>query len=385
MIIRCTVFDPREKELYELGPRATARKAEAYLKKTGIADQAIFGPETEFFIFDSVSYHTASGGCAYQIKSAEAFWSSGNDEDGNNSGYHIREKAGYFSTSPMDTGDDIRAEICHQLKEVGIAVEVHHHEVATAGQSEVVTRFNTLTQKADELQDIKYVAKNVAASFNKSVTFMPKPLATDNGSGLHVHQSLFLDGKNIFAGDVYAGLSQEALYYIGGIIKHGKALNAFTNASINSYRRLLPGFEAPIYLAYSAQNRSASIRIPFVGDSVNAVRIEVRFPDGTMNPYLAFSAMLMAGLDGIKNKIDPGEAADKNLYELTKEEADDYPSVCSSLEEALNCLKEDHAFLLEGGVFAEEQIENYIKLKMQDVEKMRPCAHPLEFEMYYDL
>ncbi len=383
-ILRCTVYDPRRKQPYEFGPRSTALRAEAYLKSTGLADSAIFGPENEFFIFDKVHFETKMNSCFYSVDSGEAAWNSGNQEDYDGLGYHTRIKGGYFPVPPVDSNADLRSEICHYLQQIGIPVEVHHHEVATGGQSEIVTKFDTLVKKADQIQIIKYVAHNVAHQNGKTITFMPKPLVGDNGSGMHCHQSLMLNGKNIFSGNIYAGLSQTALYYIGGIIKHGKALNAFTNASTNSYRRLVPGFEAPIYLSYSSQNRSAAIRIPHFLNP-QATRIEVRFPDATMNPYLGFSAMLMAGLDGIRNKIDPGAAVDKNLYELPKAESKKIPAVCYSLANALEYLDQDHDFLIEGGVFTPAEIERYIHLKMQDVTRSRMSTHPVELEMYYDL
>ncbi len=384
IILRCTVFDPTTNQPYEFGPRATAIRAEQYMQDCNIADQAMFGPETEFFIFDQVTFETNINGCQYRVDSSEAIWNSNNIGLDKNLGYHTPIKGGYFPVPPVDSGADLRAEICAYLKQMGLFVEVHHHEVATGGQGEIGTRCDTLTEKADQLQLIKYVAHSVAHLHGKSLTFMPKPLMTDNGNGLHIHQSLMRDGKNIFSGNQYAGLSETALHYIGGIIKHGKALNALTNASVNSYRRLVPGFEAPIYLVYSSQNRSAAIRIPYT-PSPKGARIETRFPDATMNPYLAFSALLMAGLDGIKNKIDPGEATDVNLYELPEAQTKQLPAVCYSLDNALEHLEKDHAFLLEGGVFTEDQINRYIALKMQEVTKARACTHPIELEMYYDL
>lgn len=380
IILRCTVYDPRKKTPYEFGPRATALRAEQYMKEQGIADKAYFGPEAEFFVFDKVSFDITTNGCSYRVDSDEAVWNTGNT--GNQSGYNLGLKRGYFPVPPKDSCADIRSDICMVLKEMGIDVELHHHEVATGGQSEIGTKFSTMVDKADQLQLIKYVCQNIAREQGKTITFMPKPIPTDNGNGLHVHQSLAKGKKNVFAGNEYAGLSKEALYYIGGIIKHGKALNAFTNASINSYRRLVPGFEAPIYLSYSAQNRSAAIRIPYTS-SPEGVRVEVRFPDAMMNPYLAFAAMLMAGLDGIKNKIDPGEAIDKNLYNLPKEETKKIPSVSYSLENALEHLIEDHDFLLEGDVFTKKQIEKYIDIKMGEVARTKTCTHPIEFELYY--
>ncbi|MDX2346708.1 MAG: type I glutamate--ammonia ligase [Legionella sp.] len=386
LILKCTVFDPKTKQPYLFCPRATAKRAEQYLAHNQIADTALFGPETEFFIFDQVTFETQINGCQYRVDSSEGIWNSNNPNlnlDAN-LGYHTPIKGGYFPVPPVDSGADLRAEICAALKQMGIHVELHHHEVATGGQAEIGTQYDTLTKKADQLQLIKYVAHSVAAAHGKSITFMPKPLIGDNGSGLHVHQSLLLNKKNIFSGNQYAGLSNTALYYIGGIIKHGKALNAFTNASVNSYRRLIPGFEAPIYLVYSAQNRSAAIRMPYT-NTPKEKRIEIRFPDATMNPYLAFSALLMAGLDGIKNKIHPGDPKEINLYQLPEHKAKHLPAVSNSLENALDHLEQDHAFLLEDDVFTQEQIKRYIQIKMQEVIKARACTHPIEFEMYYDL
>jgi glutamine synthetase len=323
-------------------------------------------------------------GSFFKIDSQEAGWNSEKVYADGNMGHRPGVKGGYFPVPPVDSFQDIRSEMCLALESMGQVVEVHHHEVATAGQCEIGTRFNTLVKKADEVLDLKYIIANVAHAYGKTVTFMPKPLVGDNGSGMHVHQSLSKGGVNLFSGDLYGGLSETALYYIGGIIKHAKALNAFTNASTNSYKRLVPGFEAPVMLAYSARNRSASIRIPFIANPKGR-RIEVRFPDSTANPYLAFAAMLMAGLDGIQNKIHPGEAADKDLYDLEPEEAKEIPQVCSSLDQAIDALNADREFLTRGGVFTEDMIDAYIDLKMGEVTRMRMSTHPVEFDMYYSL
>ena len=382
LIIRCDVLEPSTMQGYERDPRSIAKRAEAYLKSTGIGDSALFGPENEFFIFDSVRFATAMSGTFLEIESTEAAWSSGKNYEDGNKGHRPFVKGGYFPVPPVDSQQDIRSAMCMALEEMGLTVEVHHHEVATAGQGEIGVGANTLVKKADEVQTLKYAVANVAAAYGKTVTFMPKPMAGDNGSGMHVHQSIQKGGKPLFAGDGYAGLSEACLYYIGGIIKHAKAINAFTNASTNSYKRLVPGFEAPVMLAYSARNRSASIRIPWVS-SPKARRIEVRFPDSTANPYLAFAAMLMAGLDGIQNKIHPGEPADKDLYDLPPEEAKLIPEVCYSLDQALDALDKDRAFLKAGGVFTDDVIDAYIALKAQEVTKVRMAPHPLEFELYY--
>lgn len=382
--IRCDVLEPSTMQGYSRDPRSVARRAEEYLKSTGIGDTILFGPEPEFFLFDDVRFHTDMAGSFYKIDSEEAKWNSGSDYEGGNLGHRPGVKGGYFPVPPVDSGHDIRAAMCMIMEEMGLTVEAHHHEVATAGQNEIACLFNTLVKKADEIQIYKYVVHNVAHAYDKTATFMPKPLVGDNGSGMHCHQSISKDGKNIFAGDSYAGLSDEALYYIGGIIKHARAINAFANASTNSYKRLVPGFEAPVMLAYSARNRSASIRIPFV-TSEKARRIEVRFPDPTANPYLAFTAMLMAGLDGIKNKIHPGESADKDLYDLPPEEAASIPTVAKSLEQALDALDADREFLTAGGVMSDEMIDAYIELKRADVEAIAMTTHPLEFDMYYSV
>jgi glutamine synthetase len=384
LILRCDILEPSTMQGYERDPRSIAKRAEAYLKSTGIGDKALFGPENEFFIFDDVRFGTSMQGSFFEINSAEAAWSSGKQYEGGNRAHRPGVKGGYFPVPPVDSFQDVRSAMCLALEELGLKVEVHHHEVATAGQCEIGVAANTLVRKADEVQLLKYAVHNVANAYGKTATFMPKPIVGDNGNGMHVHQSISKEGKPLFAGDKYAGLSDFALYYIGGIIKHAKALNAFTNASTNSYKRLVPGFEAPVMLAYSARNRSASIRIPWVSNP-KARRIEVRFPDSTANPYLAFAAMLMAGLDGIQNKIHPGEAADKDLYDLPPEEAKNIPEVCYSLEQALESLDKDRAFLKAGGVFTDDAIDAYIALKMQEVTKVRMATHPLEFELYYSV
>lgn len=382
--VRCDILEPSTMQGYERDPRSVARRAENYLKTTGIGDTAFFGPEPEFFLFDDIKFNSDMSGCFYKIDSSEAKWNSGTEYDGGNMGHRPGVKGGYFPVPPVDSGHDIRAAMCLVMEEMGLVVEAHHHEVATAGQNEIACQFNTLVKKADEVQIYKYVVHNVAHAYGQTATFMPKPIVGDNGSGMHVHQSISKDGKNIFAGDKYGNLSEEALYYIGGIIKHARALNAFTNPSTNSYKRLVPHFEAPVMLAYSACNRSASIRIPHV-TSDKARRIEVRFPDPTGNPYLSFSAMLMAGLDGIKNKIHPGDAMDKDLYDLPAEEAAEIPTVSTSLEMALDALDNDREFLTAGGVFTDDMIDAYIALKRADVEKLNMTTHPVEFEMYYSL
>ena len=382
--IQCDILEPSTMMGYERDPRSVAKRAEAFLKSTGIADTCYFGPEPEFFLFDDVRFHSDMSGCFYKVDAAEAAWNSGAEYEEGNMGHRPGVKGGYFPVPPVDSAHDIRAAMCLVLEDLGIETEAHHHEVATSGQNELATRFNTLVRKADELQVMKYVVHNVAHAYGKTATFMPKPVVGDNGSGMHCHQSLSKDGVNIFAGNGYAGLSDEALYYIGGIIKHARALNAFTNASTNSYKRLVPGFEAPVMLAYSARNRSASIRIPHVA-SPKARRIEVRFPDPTANPYLAFAAMLMAGLDGILNKIHPGEAMDKDLYDLPPEEAKSIPTVAASLEEALDALDADRDFLKAGGVFSDDMIDAYIRLKRKEVERLNMTTHPVEFEMYYSV
>ncbi len=382
--IRCDIVEPSTGEGYERDPRSVAKRAEAYLKASGIGDTAFFGPEPEFFIFDDVKWRVDMGECSYRIGSDEAAWSSDKKFEGGNTGHRPGVKGGYFPVPPVDSLQDIRSTMCLIMEEMGLETEVHHHEVATAGQCEIGTVFNTLVTRADQNQILKYVVHNVAHGYGKTATFMPKPIVGDNGSGMHVHMSLAKDGNNLFAGNEYGGLSKMALYYIGGVIKHARAINAFANASTNSYKRLVPGFEAPVMLAYSARNRSASIRIPYVSNPKGR-RIEVRFPDPTGNPYLTFTALMMAGLDGIKNKIDPGEAMDKDLYDLPAEEAAEIPTVCSSLDQALEALDADRDFLKEGGVFTDDTIDAYIALKMEEVTRMRMTTHPAEFDMYYSL
>ena len=384
LVISCDVVEPSDGKGYDRDPRSIAKRAEAYLKSSGLGDTAYFGPEPEFFIFDSVEWNIDMSGCRVQIFSEEAAWSSGEKFESGNTGHRPGVKGGYFPVPPVDSHNDIRAAMVLALEAVGIPVEVHHHEVATAGQNEIGTKFNTLVRRADWTQTLKYIVHNVAHSYGKTATFMPKPIVGDNGSGMHVHQSIWKDGKNLFAGNGYAGLSEFALYYIGGIIKHAKALNAITNPGTNSYKRLVPHYEAPVKLAYSARNRSASIRIPHVA-SDKARRIETRFPDPLANPYLCFAALMMAGLDGVQNKIHPGEPADKNLYDLPPEEDKLIPTVCASLDEALDALAADHAFLTKGGVFSEDFIAAYIELKMTEVNRTRMTTHPVEFEMYYSL
>jgi glutamine synthetase len=382
--VRCDVYEPETMQAYGRCPRAAARRAEDYLRSTGIADQAYFGPENEFFVFDDVRFGTAMHTAYYSVDSVEAAWNSDRESDEGNYAHRPGVKGGYFPVPPVDAMHDIRSAMCLALEEMGLVVEVHHHEVATAGQGEIGVQFNSLVTKADEVQILKYVVHNVAHSYGKTSTFMPKPLVDDNGNGAHVHQSLSKDGKNIFTGDAYGGLSETALYYIGGILKHAKAINAFSNASTNSYKRLVPGFEAPTLLAYSARNRSASIRIPFIANPKGR-RIEVRFPDSCGNPYFTFTAMLMAGLDGIQNKIHPGEPMDKDLYDLPPEEEAEIDTVCFSLEEALDALDADREFLKAGGVMSDDLIDGYLELKREEVTRLRKATHPVEFELYYSL
>lgn len=382
--IRCDILEPATMQGYDRDPRSIAKRAEDFMRSTGVADTVLIGPEPEFFLFDDVKFATDMSGSFFKIDDVEAAWNTGSDYEEGNKGHRPGVKGGYFPVAPVDSSQDIRSAMCLIMEEMGLVVEAHHHEVATAGQNEIATRFNTLTTKADEIQIYKYVVHNVAHAFGKTATFMPKPLVGDNGSGMHVHQSLAKDGVNLFAGDKYGGLSEMALHYIGGIIKHARAINAFANPSTNSYKRLVPGFEAPVMLAYSARNRSASIRIPVV-PSPKARRIEVRFGDPAANPYLCFAAMLMAGLDGIKNKIHPGEAMDKDLYDLPAEEAAEIPTVAYSLKDALAELDADREFLTAGGVFSDDFIDSYIGLKSEDVEKVNMTTHPLEFELYYSV
>jgi glutamine synthetase len=384
LILTCDVVEPSDGKPYERDPRSLAKRAEAYMRASGLGDTAYFGPEPEFFIFDSIKWDVSMKGCSVEIDAEEAAWNTGKHYEHGNKGYRPTVKGGYFPVPPVDAGQDMRSEMSLILEQMGIPVEVHHHEVANAGQMEIGTRFSTLLQRADWVQLQKYIIHNVAFAYGKTATFMPKPIVGDNGSGMHVHQSVWKDGKNLFAGEGYAGLSEYALYYIGGIIKHARALNAITNPTTNSYKRLVPGFEAPVKLAYSARNRSASIRIPFVANPKGR-RVEARFPDPMMNPYLGFSALLMAGLDGVENKIHPGEAATKDLYHLPPEEDAKIPTVCSSLEQALESLDKDRAFLTKGGVFTEAYLDAYIELKMQEVQRIRMTTHPVEFDMYYSL
>ncbi|MEZ5541176.1 MAG: glutamate--ammonia ligase [Pseudomonadota bacterium] len=384
LILRCDILEPNTMQGYDRDPRSIARRAEEYLKSTKVADTAYFGPEPEFFILDDVRWGSDMSGSFCKIDSEEASWNTERVYEDGNIGHRPTVKGGYFPVPPVDSLHDIRGAMCLALEEMGVPVEVHHHEVATAGQCEIGTRFDTLVRRADMNQILKYVVHNVAHGYGKTATFMPKPIVGDNGSGMHVHQSLAKAGKNLFTGNKYGGLSQQALYYIGGIFKHARAINAFTNPGTNSYKRLVPGFEAPVMLAYSARNRSASIRIPF-DSNPKARRIEVRFPDPTCNPYLGFSAMMLAGLDGILNKIDPGEAMDKDLYDLPREEAKKIPQVCHALDQALDSLDKDRKFLTAGGVFSDDMIDAYIELKMKDVTRLRMTTHPVEFDMYYSL
>ena len=353
LILTCNVVDPEDGKGYDRDPRTIANRAEQYLKKTGIGDTVYFGPEPEFFVFDSITWDSGMSGSSVKISSEEAEWDSKTEHEGGNVGHRPRVKGGYFPVPPVDSLQDLRSQMCLTLEEMGVPVEVHHHEVAGSGQNEIGTKFSSLTERADWTQILKYVVMNTAHHYGKTATFMPKPVLNDNGTGMHVHQSIWKKGKNLFAGKKYANLSDEALYYIGGIIKHGKALNAITNPSTNSYKRLVPGFEAPVMLAYSAKNRSAAIRIPHVS-SDSARRIEVRFPDPTANPYLAFSALMMAGLDGIQNKIHPGDGETRDLYDLTAQEEEKIPQVAASLEEALAELDKDREFLTRGGVFSDD-------------------------------
>ena len=382
--LRCDILEPSTMLGYERDPRSLAKRGLEYLKSTGIGDEAYFGPEPEFFVFDDVKFGAEMNGAFYSIDDEESHWNSGKEYEGGNMGHRPRVKGGYFPVPPVDSSQDLRSAMCTVMTDMGLEIEAHHHEVATSGQNEIATRFNTLVNKADEVQIYKYVVHNVAHAYGKTATFMPKPLVGDNGTGMHVHQSISKNGENIFAGDAYAGLSETALFYIGGIIKHARALNAFTNASTNSYKRLVPGFEAPVMLAYSARNRSASIRIPHVPNEKGR-RIEVRFPDPTGNPYLAFTAMMMAGLDGIQNKIHPGDSMDKDLYDLPPEEAAEIPTVSSSLEMSLDALDADRDFLKEGGVFSDDMIDAYIELKREEVERLNMTTHPVEFDLYYSV
>ncbi len=384
LVIRCDILDPETLTGYDRDPRSVARRAENYLLSTGVGDEACFGPEPEFFVFDDVRFKTSMRGSCCFVDDLESAWNSDREYEQGNKGHRPQIKGGYFPVPPVDSSQDLRSYMCRTMRDLGLVIEAHHHEVATSGQNEIATRFNSLTKKADEVMLYKYVVFNCAAARGKTATFMPKPIAGDNGSGMHCHQSISREGHNIFAGHMYGGLSQEALWYIGGIIRHARALNAFTNPSTNSYKRLVPGFEAPVMLAYSAANRSASIRIPHV-QNPKAAHIEVRFPDCTANPYLAFSAMLLAGLDGILNHIEPGDPLDKNLYDLPPEEAAGIPQVSSSLDGALDALSADNEFLQKGGVFSADFIDAFIALKREEAARVQQIPHPAEFELYYSL
>ncbi|MEM8542033.1 MAG: type I glutamate--ammonia ligase [Pseudomonadota bacterium] len=383
MAVICDILDPISGEGYNRDPRMTAKRAEAYIKSGGFGDTAYFGPEPEFFIFDDVRYNTDPYNTGFSLDDGELPSNTGTEYETGNMGHRPATKGGYFPVNPVDSAQDMRSEMLTVMSEMGVKTEKHHHEVAAA-QHELSMIFNTLVAKADETQIYKYVVHNVAHAYGKTATFMPKPVYGDNGTGMHVHQSIWKDGNPLFAGDEYAGLSETCLYYIGGIIKHAKALNAFTNPSTNSYKRLVPGYEAPVLLAYSARNRSASCRIPFT-PSPKGKRMEVRFPDPMANPYLAFSAMLMAGLDGIKNKIHPGEPMDKDLYDLPPAELAEIPTVCGSLREALDALDADRDFLKAGGVFDDDQIDAYVELKAEENIRYEHTPHPVEFELYYSL
>ena len=381
LCVHCSVVEPDTGEAYERDPRGTAEKAEAYLKSSGVGDVAYMGPEAEFFLFDNVKFSNEMNKVSFEVDALDAAWNTDTDYEMGNTGHRPGVKGGYFPVNPIDDGQDIRSEMLSTMKRLGMKVDKHHHEVASC-QHELGLIFNSLTKQGDELQKYKYVIHNVAQAYGKSATFMPKPVAGDNGTGMHVNMSIWKGGKPLFAGDKYADLSQEALYYIGGILKHAKSLNAFTNPSTNSYKRLIPGFEAPVLRAYSARNRSGCVRIPWT-ESPKAKRVEARFPDPSSNPYLCFSALLMAGLDGIKNKINPGEAMDKNLYDLPAEELADIPTVCGSLREAIEELQKDHDYLLAGNVFTKDQIDGYIELKMEEIESYEHTPHPVAYGMYY--
>lgn len=379
--LHCSIVEPDTGEAYERDPRGTAEKAEEYLKSTGIGDVAYMGPEAEFFLFDNVRYSNTINKVSYEVDAVDASWNTDTEYEMGNMGHRPGVKGGYFPVNPIDESQDLRSEMLSTMKRLGMKVDKHHHEVASC-QHELGLIFDSLTKQADELQKYKYVIHNVAHAYGKSATFMPKPIAGDNGTGMHVNMSIWKDGKPLFAGDKYADLSQEALYFIGGILKHAKTLNAFTNPGTNSYKRLIPGFEAPVLRAYSARNRSGCVRIPWT-ESPKAKRVEARFPDPSANPYLCFAALLMAGLDGIQSKIDPGEAMDKNLYDLPAEELAGIPTVCGSLREAMEALADDHEFLIKGDVFTKDQIDGYIALKMEEIEQYEHTPHPVEFAMYY--
>ncbi len=383
--ILCNIVDPITKEKYSRDPRNIAQKAEAYLNSTGIGDVAYFGPEAEFFVFDDVRYGSSANSASYFVDSVEAAWNTNKDE-GPNLGHKLRHKEGYFPVSPADSLQDIRSEMMMIMQDVGIVMECHHHEVATAGQCEIDMKYESLVKCADNLMWYKYIVKNVAKRHGKTATFMPKPIFGDNGTGMHVHQSIWKGGNPLFAGNGYAGFSEMGLHYIGGILKHARAICAFTGPTTNSYKRLVPGFEAPVNLAYSSRNRSAAVRIPMYSPSPKAKRLECRFPDPSCNGYLAFSAMLMAGLDGIENKIDPGDPLDKDIYALGPEELADISTLPHSLEDALRALEEDHDFLLKGDVFTQDVVDTWIDYKQEnEIAQLRLRPHPLEFTMYYDV
>jgi len=381
LCLHCTVVEPDTGEPYSRDPRGTAILAEAYLKSSGIGDTAYMGPEAEFFLFDDVRFSNTINKVSYEVDAQDASWNSDTQYEMGNMGHRPGIKGGYFPVNPTDSAQDLRSEMLSTMKRMGMKVDKHHHEVASC-QHELGLIFGSLTKQADELQKYKYVIHNVAHAYGKSATFMPKPIAGDNGTGMHVNMSIWKDGKPLFAGDQYADLSMEALYFIGGLLKHAKALNAFTNPSTNSYKRLIPGFEAPVLRAYSARNRSGCVRIPWA-ESPKAMRVEARFPDPSSNPYLCFSALLMAGLDGIINKIHPGDPSDKDLYDLPPEELAGIPTVCASLREAMEELEKDHEFLLAGGVFTKDQIEGYMELKWEEIYAYEHTPHPIEFQMYY--
>ena len=383
MILFCDVYEPSTGQAYSRDPRSVAKRAEAYLTSTGVGDTAYFGPEAEFFVFDDARFKVSMNHTFYEIDSEEGPYASDRHFPEGNSGHRPGVKGGYFPVPPVDSGSDLRSEMLSTIEDMGLTVEKHHHEVAPS-QHELGIQFDTLTKIADGMQIYKYVVHNVAHAYGKTATFMPKPVMDDNGSGMHTHQSIFKDGNPLFAGTGYADLSESALYYIGGIIKHARAINAFSNPLTNSYKRLIPGFEAPVLLAYSARNRSASCRIPHV-TSPKGKRVEVRFPDPGGNPYLTFAAMLMAGLDGIQNRLHPGDPMDKNLYDLPPEELKDVPTVCGSLRDALDALDEDRDFLKQGEVFTDDLIDGYLELKWEEVYRFEHTPHPVEFEMYYSV
>lgn len=381
LAVHCHVVEPDTGQTYDRCPRATAMRAEAYLKASGIGDVSYWGPEAEFFLFDDVRFSNTINKVSYEVDAHDASWNTDTEYEMGNMGHRPGVKGGYFPVNPTDASHDLRSEMLSTMKSIGMKVDKHHHEVASC-QHELGLVFGTLTEQADHLQKYKYVIHNVAAAYGKSATFMPKPFAGDNGTGMHVNMSIWKNGAPLFAGDKYADLSQEALYFIGGILKHTKSLNALTNPSTNSYKRLVPGFEAPVLRAYSASNRSGCVRIPWT-ESPKAKRVEARFPDPAANPYLCFAALMMAGLDGIRNKIDPGEPSDKDLYDLPPEELNDIPTVCGSLREALDSLRADMDYLLEGGVFTKPQLEAYIDLKMEEVMLYETTPHPVEYGLYY--